>query len=107
MVKARENYENGILRPAVIKALEAKGYLAEIVHGGMYQSGFPDLYVISPHGRHFWIELKASKKSRLRTSQLEKFARWSKRRVEVFIISDVKDLWKTLAELPNWTNWIP
>lgn len=101
----RNDIENKILRPAVIKRLTEAGYHVEITHGSLHQFGFPDLLVLHKGWGTFWVELKRDNFQPLRQSQVDKFTLWTRFGAKIYIVyheSQVPDIFRTP---PNWYNY--
>lgn len=91
----------GALR--IRRYLEARGWLVIKLHGGKYQSGLPDFFIIHiVHGLK-WMETKA-KGEKLRRSQLGMFGLLDKFGQEVFVLTDEQDYPK-LFNKPNWREF--
>lgn len=93
--------ENKIIRPQVIAILVENDWHVEIVHGGMFQQGFPDLYCMhKKHGKR-WIELKVPGR-KLRHSQFRKFKKWQEFGTDIWVVDNPKTLMEVIFGPPNW-----
>jgi len=101
-VRQRENNE---LRPAVIKRLLLNNWGYRIVHGSMYQVGFPDLYCYHKLFGARWVELKMPG-NKLRVSQVKFFSDLSRHNIGVWVCSDPNEIPKLLMNKPNWIVWM-
>lgn len=56
-IKARDNPEKQ-LQNDICKFLSNRGWCCKSTHGGMFQAGFPDLWVTHKHYGGKWLEVK-------------------------------------------------
>lgn len=47
-----------ILQEQIEKFLEARGWIVKSTHGGMFQAGFPDLWITHKNHGGRWVEVK-------------------------------------------------
>lgn len=86
------------------KFMEARGWKLMKLHGGKYQSGWPDYVAMHlVHGMR-WIEMKAPG-GKLRPSQVQKFNTMTKYGQEVYVLRDEKD-YHVLNGKGNWLEYV-
>lgn len=85
--------------------MEERGWLIKKLHGGKYQSGFPDLVAMHPEHGLRWIETKAPG-GKLRPSQRKFFAVMSTHGQLIFVLHSVKDYPLLFSKYDNWISYI-
>lgn len=88
----------------LIKFLRERGWFVKVLHGSMYQSGMPDLYVIKrKYGRRF-IEVKQPIKFKFTPAQWEDFTRMvaEGERIWVLTAATEKEYLKLFKEPNLW-----
>jgi len=84
--------------------MEAHGWLTIKLHGGMYQSGLPDILAFHPvHGIRF-IETK-TEKGKLSSRQTRLFSRITEYGGQIYVLRDEKD-YNDLFRKPNWLSYV-
>ncbi len=68
------------------KALARLGWTAWKIHGGRFQSGWPDLYCAHPELGVRWIEVKRPKTGKLTRGQRQRFAELEANGVGVWLL---------------------
>jgi DNA-binding response OmpR family regulator len=105
--KNREGPEEKI-REAIVHYLNQRGWVVNITHGSMFQSGFPDLY--ATHKKHGprWIEVKLPemKGSRWTSAQKHWFPLMSENGTPIWVLTAASDSeYKKLFEPENWWGY--
>lgn len=97
------------VRQAVTKMLEDRGWVVKIVHGSMYQEGFPDLYCTHAKYGPRWVEVKLPNMdgSRWTKAQLREFPRLSSNGTPIWVlVSGAESEYKKLFEPENWMEYM-
>lgn len=103
----REGPEAKIQRE-IIKFLRERGWFVKVMHGNMYQSGFPDLYAIKKiYGRRL-IEVKYAKKFKFTPAQWCDFPRMVSEGERIWVLTAATEKeYKKLFDPPNlWVYMI-
>ena len=94
---------------AIIDYLRIRGWLVKVVHGNMWQSGFPDLFCChSTYGQR-WVEVKlpGMKGSKFTAAQLEDFPKFCANGSGVWILTAAsKREYEKLFNKPNWYHYL-
>ena len=113
VIKERTVLDAGLKGPEyfiqnqIIAKLESEGWYVKVSVGGMYQSGFPDLYATHKDFRSRWIEVKLPKMvgSRFTPAQYETFPKLIAHGSGVWILTD-PDETELIHQPPNlWEYW--
>lgn len=89
----------------IIFALEADGWFVKVLHGDLYQHGFPDLFACKKgHGFRF-VEVKNPNGYRFTAAQYECFPRLMSEGVGVWILTSDSEI-NRLDDPPNWTDYL-
>ena len=92
-----------ILQKAIIKTLEGGGWYTKVLHGNMFQSGLPDLFVAhKSHGQRF-IEVKNPLSFSFTQAQLIEFPLITKAGVGIWILFGDTDV--EIMKLHKPANW--
>jgi len=70
--------------------LQLKGWMYRKLHGNMYQTGLPDLFLIGPKGHQCLIEMKGTKKEQGPLQQIDLFERCKGMQVGFLILANKK-----------------
>lgn len=93
------------IQESIIKALEADGWFVKVLHGDLYQHGFPDLFACKKgHGWRF-VEVKNPVAYRFTAAQYECFPRLMSEGVGVWILTSDSEINK-LDSPANWTDYL-
>lgn len=86
----------------IIQFLEDRHWFVKVMHGNMYQSGFPDLYVIKRiYGRRL-IEVKNPKKFSFTPAQWQDFTRMIAEGEQIWVLTAATEAeYKKLFQKPN------
>lgn len=93
------------IQEAVIKALEKEGWFCKVLHGDMYQNGFPDLFVCKKGSGFRFVEIKNPKSYRFTGAQYECFPRLMSEGVGIWILGSDFEI-KKLDGPPNWMDYL-
>ena len=90
--------------------LEARNWYVKATHGGMYQSGFPDLYITHPDHGGKWVEIKLPhmQGSQFTKAQKECFPLFAQHGTPIWILTNVcEQEYRKLLEIPqgNWMEY--
>jgi len=97
------------VRERVIKMLERYGWIVKIVHGSMYQSGFPDLYCTHKKYGPRWIEVKLPNMegSRWTAEQRKWFPILAENGTPIWVITnDTEYEYRKLFANDNWFEYM-
>ncbi len=86
---------------------KARGWYVKKLHGNVYQSGMPDLYLAHKSYGSRWIEVKTPR-GRLEASQVENFHLMAAAGVGVWILTkmDEDDYKRVLMSPANWHTYL-
>lgn len=103
---AREQPETKI-RDAIRAMLQGRGFLVEIMHGNLYQSGIPDLYVHHPEHGARWIDAKVEGRYSFTKAQKRKWPEWHFRyKIGIWILTGAsQEQYDRLFRAPNWRDY--
>jgi len=87
------------------KYMESNGWLVKKLHGGQFQSGFPDLYCVHPKHGHRWIEMKAPK-GKLRESQCKFFFELEQYGDQVYVLENETNYSRLFNLKGNWKEYV-
>lgn len=82
-----------------------EGWHIEKLHGGKYQSGFPDLLCLHPRYGIRWIETKAPG-GKLSSRQIEKFHKFKKYGQQIYVLEDETHYSRIFEEVGNWERYV-
>lgn len=90
--------------------LEARGWYVKSTHGGMFQSGFPDLWITHRDYGGKWVEIKLPhmKGSRFTKAQKECFPKLAENGTPIWILTTVcEQEYKKLFDFEegNWMEY--
>lgn len=93
----------------VVTYLEARGWLVERMIGNALQMGIPDLYCHHPKWSYRWIDCKQPKKYSFTKAQKQKWPKWEKSGVGIWILTaGTQEEYDKLFAPPNWRQfWKP
>ena len=77
-VKPIRNHKKGPeakIQDALVKFLRERGWFVKIMHGNVYQSGVPDLYIAKRRYGSRWVEVKNLESYKFTPAQWEDFPR--------------------------------
>lgn len=96
------------LQEKIVKFLEERGWLVEVMHASYALKGIPDLYCWNQNlGIHRWIDVKLPVGSDLTKAQCQKWPEWEKVGLGVWIMKSTEDYQKLFSP-PNWREmWKP
>lgn len=92
------------IEDALCVFLRARGWYCFVTHGGMYQSGFPDIYATHPeHGvRLIEVKLPDLRGSRFTNAQLEKFPLFNNNGSPIWVLTDASEYeYRKLFDMPE------
>lgn len=93
------------IQDAIIRMLTLKSWYVHATHGGMYQSGFPDLFCTHKMYGHRWVEVKlpGMKGSRFTLAQLDQFPKMCAFGSGVWVLTAATpDEYQKLFKDHNW-----
>ncbi len=99
------NYAKGpesVIQDALIKMLREKGWFCKVLHGNMWQSGLPDLFVAKKRYGPRFIEVKNPAKFSFTPAQLEDFPRMVAEGIGIWIlVAATEKEYAKLFQRPN------
>lgn len=95
------------IQVAIEEKLTLLGWYVKRMHGSLYQSGVPDLYVAHISYGQRWLEIKNPLKYEFTTAQLKEFHLMAAARVGIWIATDVLQVPDLLFKPPNWHLFLP
>ena len=103
----KESGPEAAIQERLIRTLQEDGWYVKVLHGDLYQHGFPDLFACKKgHGWRF-IEVKNPAAYRFTAAQYECFPRLMSEGVGVWILVDNTDFEiKKLDGPANWTDYL-
>src|SRR5262249_31332979 len=93
------------IRARIIKHLEERGWFVKITHGGMFQSGFPDLFAAHAEFGMRWIEIKNPDRYKFTRAQLRDFPEFESHGAGIWVLTGVSESWK-LFHPANWREYL-
>lgn len=106
---AKKRKPEEIIRDDLRDFLQLRNWIVRIVHGGAYQSGFPDLYCTHKKYGIRWIEVKLPEMegSRWTKAQLKWFPIFSANGTPIWILTGATEReYKKLWEPENWFDYM-
>lgn len=96
-----------IIQEAIIKFLEARGWLVIVTHGNEFQMGLPDLYCAHYEFCTRWVEVKNPEKYSFTPAQQQVFPALMSKGVGIWIMcyADVVEYEKLFCP-PNWMRFL-
>lgn len=90
--------------------MEGNGFYVQVISGGLYQSGLPDLYAVRNDLGSLWIEVKTPKRAReamggLSPVQVANFKKMASHGAKIYILSSVKEYYRVFEE-PNFYSYL-
>ncbi len=89
----------------LVMYMRAHGWIIDKLGGGPYTVGWPDFFAWHPQHGLKWIETKAPG-GKLRKSQIDRFKRWSRAGLDVYVLEDETHYRRLFAQHPNWREYI-
>jgi len=94
------------IQQALIAFLKARGWHVEHTHGNLYQTGFPDLYVMHEKWGTRWIDCKQPKKYTFTKAQRLKWPLWAAKGTGIWILTAAsQEEYDKLFRPPNWRGY--
>lgn len=87
--------------------LRALKWYVKRMHGSLYQSGVPDIYVAHMSYGARWIECKNLAGFHFTVAQLQEFHLLAAARIGIWVVTDVKQVPDILFKPPNWHTFLP
>ena len=72
------------------------------IHGSIYQSGLPDLYLCHVKYGARWLEIKHPERYSFTEAQMTEFPKITARRIGIWIAQDPRDVPDILHKPANW-----
>lgn len=97
------------IRSAIIKFLVARGWYIKIMHGSLYQQGFPDLFCTHKRYGIRLIEVKLPNMigSKFTPAQMEEFPKISTNGAGIWILTAANDSeYDKLFKPYNWSSYL-
>ena len=91
------------IQHAIIDMLRIKGWYVMVTHGGMFQSGFPDLYATHSSYGPRWIEVKNPVAFSFTAAQLDCFPKLVANGTRIWILTAATE--EEYAKLFKDSNW--
>ncbi len=94
----------------IIIFLNQRGWMVEKMHGNAFQKGIPDLYCWNAGLQmHRWIDVKVEGRHEYTKSQCQKWPKWEKNGLGVWIMMDATEEWYAKLFEPHnfWDYWKP
>ena len=89
----------------VIAALEADGWYVKVLHGDLYQHGFPDLFACKKNEGFRFVEIIRTAGSRWTAAQYECFPRLASEGVGIWVLTSPNQI-SLLNKEPNWWEYM-
>lgn len=89
----------------VILRLECEGWFVKVLHGDLYQHGFPDLFACRKGDGFRFVEIKRPSGSRWTAAQYECFPRLASEGVGIWVLNS-PDMVPILKEPPNFWEYM-
>jgi hypothetical protein len=91
----------------LIALLKARGWHVERTHGNLYQTGFPDLYVMHKKWGTRWIDCKQPKYYSFTKAQRIKWPLWEAMGTPIWILTAAtQEEYDKLMGPPNWRDYV-
>ena len=85
------------IQQRIVRMLRYKGWFVKETHGGIFQSGFPDIYATHSNYGARWIEVKNPESYSFTAAQQEDFPKFQANGTEIWIlVSDSEDEYQKL-----------
>lgn len=96
-----------IIQEDIIKYLKIRDWWVKIMHGNMFQSGVPDLYIAHARYGTRWVEVKNPLAYRFTQPQLEDFRHMSAKNVGIWVlVAATHEEYNKLFLPPNWMMYL-
>lgn len=100
-----KNYKKGPeakIQEAVIKMLRERGWFVKVLHGNLFQSGMPDLFICQRRYGSRFVEIKNPEAYSFTSAQWETFPRLIAEGVGVWILVAATEIeYQKLFQKPN------
>lgn len=93
------------IQTRIIRALELDGWFVKVLHGDLFQHGFPDLFACKKGNGFRFIEVKNPVSYRFTAAQYECFPRLMSEGVGIWILGCDSEI-KKLDGPANWTDYL-
>lgn len=94
------------IQQALIASLKARRWHVEHTHGNLYQTGFPDLYVMHEKWGQRWIDCKQPKRYTFTKAQRLKWPLWEANGTGIWILTAAtQEEYDKLFKPPNWRDF--
>jgi hypothetical protein len=91
------------IQQALIRYLEARGWMVEHTHGSLFQTGFPDLFIAHEKWCTRWIDCKQPKQYSFTKAQKRKWPQWDAKGVGIWILTAAtQEEYDKLFKKANW-----
>lgn len=85
--------------------LQARGWFVMVMHGSIFQAGFPDLFCAHKRRGIKLVEVKRYKKGKLTKDQRRVFRKLADAGVGIWIMHGIDD-YNVLSGPPNWWKYM-
>jgi hypothetical protein len=86
--------------------LQVRGWLVEIMHGNMYQSGIPDAYLFRRDAGPRWVDFKTPNRYSFTRAQRRKWPQWERHGVGIWVLTAAtQEEYDKLFGPPNWRDY--
>jgi len=105
-VRAQADGPERRIQEAIKAKLRKEGWYCKDTYGGIYQSGFPDLYACHRSYGGRWIEVKNPKGYKFTPAQLRNFPLMTAHQVGIWIVTSPDEVPGTLFKPANWWQYL-
>lgn len=102
-IKSHKHGPEHKIREDIIRKLRFLGWYVKIIHGSMYQSGFPDLFACHSKYGVKLIEVKNKDAYHFTAAQLDEFPKLVANGASVYVLTSADD--SEINKLRGGSNW--
>lgn len=86
-IRKRKHGPEWYIQQDLIKFLETRGWLVEVMHGNLYQKGIPDLFAFRKDVGVRWIDCKNPASYTFTQDQRKKWPKWRDAGIGIWILT--------------------
>jgi len=106
MIRRSKHGPEWHIQQDLIKFLKIREWHVEHTHGNLYQTGFPDLYVLHERWEYRWIDVKQPKHYTFTKAQRLKWPLWESKGIGIWILTAAtQEQYDLLFQPPNWRQF--
>lgn len=105
-IQRRRHGPEWFIQKDLVKYLQERGWLVEVMHGNAFQKGIPDLYAHHPRAGSRWIDVKNPKNYSFTKAQRLKWPLWELFNCGIWIlVAATQEEYDKLFDPPNMMDY--